>query len=110
MPVTLPINNAFSNFSQELTLDGVSYRFDFTYNTRSLQWVLSISDIDLVPIVEGIKLILGYELFDQYRSYPLPPGELYCVDTTGDEDEITRENLGPIVEIVYIPEAEVDTI
>jgi len=110
MSLTLPIQNTFSNFSQEITLDGVSYRFEFTYNTRSFQWAMSIFDIDQNAIVEGIKLVLEYELLDQYRAYNLPPGELYCIDTTDEVIEITRENFGDAVQLVYITEAEVDTI
>jgi len=110
MPVVIPFDNTFSNFSEEVTLEDVSYIFNFTYNGRSEQWSMSIHDIDDNHIVDGIALIMNFNLFDQYRTADLPPGEMYIVDTTGLEEKVTRENMGSILELVYIPEDEVDSI
>lgn len=110
MPITLPIDNTFSNFSFNVPLDGTTYIFNFVYNTRSEQWTMHISDIDGNALVNGIKLVLSYDLFDQYKHLNIPPGELYAIDTTKKEIEITRENLGEAVKLVYILESELDTI
>lgn len=110
MAFNLPIDSNFSNFSQQMDLDGVSYNLTFLYNSSSSQWTLSISDIDEIHIIDGLKLVLNSNLFSQYPSIGLPPGELYCIDTTGKEKEVTRENLGSIIELIYVPEAEIDTI
>jgi len=110
MAFNLPIDATFSNFSQQMDLDGVSYNLTFLYNSTTLQWTISISDIDDVHIIDGLKLVLNSNLFSQYPSIGLPPGELYCIDTTEKETEINRENLGETVELIYVPEAEVATI
>jgi len=110
MAFNLPIDTTVSNFSQQMDLDGVPYNLTFLYNTSSLQWTLSISDIDDVHIVDGLKLVLNSNLFSQYPSIGLPPGELYCIDSTGKELEINRDNLGSVVELIYVTEAEIDTI
>lgn len=106
MSVVIPFSTELSNFSQQITLDNSIFRFDFLWNSRGEQWNLSVLDVDLNPLVEGIKLVLGYPLFDQWVDRGLPPGELFAIDTTGDEIKITRTNLGTIVELIYIPEAE----
>jgi len=110
MAFNLPIDTTFSNFSQQMDLDGVSYNLTFLYNTTSAQWTISISDIDEVHIIDGLKLVLNSNLFSQYPSIGLPPGELYCIDTTDSETEINRDNLGSIINLIYVPEDEIDTI
>jgi hypothetical protein len=110
MPLTIPFFNDIANFSEELTLEDTSYRLEFVYNWRSGQWSMSVLDIDLIPLVSGIPLVTNFNLFDQYPGRNLPAGEFYVVDTTEEEIEVTRENMGTILELVYIPEDELDTI
>lgn len=110
MSVVIPFFNTESNFRQEIILDNESYLFDFTWNERSEQWSMSILQPDETPLIYGVKLVLAYSLLDQFEYLDLPPGEFYCVDTTGDEIEVNRDNIGDTVELVYIPEAEVVTV
>ncbi len=107
MSVIIPFSPELSNFSQQITLDSQLFIFEFLWNERAEQWDMSVLDINEVPLVEGIKLVLNYSLFDQWVDRGLPPGELYAIDTTGEEEKITRNNLGPIIVLSYIPEAEV---
>jgi hypothetical protein len=109
MPVILPITD-FASYSEEITLDGTPYRFRLDWNVRREFWSMSVLTADLVPLVSGIKLVLGYQLFDQYPGSGLPPGELYAVDMTDEQVKITRDNLLEEVKLVYIAEAEVDSI
>lgn len=110
MPVSIPLFN-LPVYREEVTLDNVSYILDFIWNERTEQWALNLLQSDETPIAEGIKLVLEYELFDVFKTLPnMPPGELFCVDNTGEETKITRNNLGDTVELVYVPEAEIDTI
>lgn len=110
MSVVLPFDNTLSNFSEQLTLENELYTFEFIWNERAEQWDMSILDIDQVSIVEGIKLVLNYDLFDQYPGRGLPPGALFAIDTTGDEKRITRDNIGDVVQLMYLTEAEFDAI
>jgi len=106
MSVDIPFFNRFANFSEELTVDGISYRLEFTYNGRSAQWSMSIFDIDQNPLVCGVPLVMNFNLFYQYPGRGLPKGEFYVVDTTEEEERVTRENMGTILTLTYIPEAE----
>jgi len=69
---------------------------------------MSVLNPDETPIMYGIKLVLNYSLFDQFSYLSLPPGELYCIDTTEKEIEVNRTNIGDTVELVYLTEEEVD--
>lgn len=110
MPVVIPFFNEHSNFSQEVTLDNITYRLEFVYNERRERWTMSFFDTEQNALVCGISLTLGYNLIDQYPAHSLPPGEMYIIDTTENEIKPTRENMGEILDLVYISEAEVDTI
>lgn len=110
MAFELPVQATTTNFSQEMTLDDTPYTLHFLYNTFTLQWTISIIDLDEVHIIDGLKLVLNSNLFAQYPAAGLPAGELYCIDTTENETEITRDNLGDTVQLIYVPEAEIDTI
>ncbi len=107
MSEVIPFFTQFSNFREEVILDNISFLFDFTFNERSEQWSMSILQPDEIPIMHGIKLVLGYSLLDQFDYLDLPPGEIFCVDTTDNETEINRTNMGSIIELIYIPEDEV---
>ena len=104
--VIVPFSD-FASFDEEVSLDGVPYRIAFDYNVRYGFWTLNIKTRDLVSIVSGIKLTLGYQLFDQYPGRSLPPGELFVVDTTDEETKINRDNILEPLALVYIPQDEV---
>jgi hypothetical protein len=104
--LVLPFSEAPA-FSQEVTLDDVPYRFRFIWNTRFEFWSMSIFDREFTPIVQGIKVVLGYELISLYRGLPVPPGEIYTVDTTDEVVRIGRDDIPDgVVQLVYVPESE----
>ena len=109
MPVIIPFSDT-SNFSEEVSLNGVPYRFAIMWNVREEYWTLSVLTRNLTKLISGIKLVLGYQLFDQYPGKSLPPGEMYAIDMTEDQEKITRENMLEEVKLIYIPEDEVDTV
>lgn len=103
MPTVIPFFNDVSNFREEVILDGFSYLFDFVWNEISEQWSMSILLPGEVPMVSGIFLVLGYNLLEIHQHLNIPQGDLFCIDTTGDEVEITRLNMGDTVKLVYTP-------
>lgn len=104
--VTIPFT-IFPAITEEVTLDGVPYRFSFAWNFRGTYWSLSILDRDFNELVSGVKVVLDYELIRQFPSRGLPPGELWAVDPAGILQDISQADLGAVVEMVYITEAEV---
>lgn len=106
----IPFFYQYSNFSEEVTLDDVTYHLEFMYNERRERWTMSVFDLSGNAIVTGISLVLGYSLLDQFPGHGLPPGEMYIIDTTEKEVKPDRDNMGKILDLVYIPEADVDTV
>lgn len=110
MPINIPINSKYANFSIDVSLEDTTYRFSFIWNTRAEQWVLDIFDISLNPIVTSIAMVLNINLFDQFTYTSLPKGQLFLIDTSISDGEITRTNFGESIKLIYVLEEEIDTI
>ena len=109
MPVEIPIAD-FASFTEEVTLESVPYRLEFTWNDRNEFWALTIKNRDLVTLIAGIKIVLSYPLLVIHPDRGLPPGELIAIDTTGDAVTVNRTNLGDNVRLIYYTEDEFDAI
>jgi len=117
MSLIIPIDNNPASSTEEITLDLSPFRFVFTFNNRFNFWVMEIQNRDLITVIAGIKLVLNYSLSIQYVGRSLPPGELFCIDTTDNEITVFRSNIGinpesieQPIQLIYIEEAELDTI
>lgn len=98
----------FPAYTMEVTLDLIPYRFDFHWNYRGEFWTLNVLDREQQSLVMGIRLALGFDLFDLYPDRGLPPGQLFVVDPTGSEVEIGRNDFtnGRELEVIYVTENE----
>ena len=76
-----------------ITLAGVSYRLTVTWNDAAQIWNLDIADADGVPILEGIALVAGVNLLEQY-DYLHFGGGLYAQTDGGYLYPPTFDNLG----------------
>ena len=109
MPVEIPFFD-IASFSEEVILEGLPYVFKFTYNDTNEFWSLGVYTRDEVAIVSGLKLVLDYDLFDQFPGRGLPPGSLFAVDTTDSRVKIDRTNILDIIKLLYYTEDEVAAV
>jgi len=117
MSLIVPIDNTFAALSEEIDLDLSSFRFIFVFNSRFNFWVMEIQNRDQETIIAGVKLVLNYSLVLQYVGRSLPLGEEYCIDTTDTVITIDRDNIGTnpenidqLVQLIYLTEADIDSI
>jgi len=77
-----------------VSLSGTEHRLTVQWrNADGLGWVVDISDISGNPIIQGIPLVTGINLLEQY-AYLGFNGVLW-VQTTDDPDAVpTFDNLG----------------
>lgn len=77
-----------------ITLSGAQYHMTVIWrNVETGGWVLDIADFSGNPIIQGIPLVTGVNLLDQY-AYLGFTGVLW-VQTTADPDAVpTFDNLG----------------
>ena len=87
-----------------VNLDNSNYYFKLTWNDRVEFWTLEIQDETQTPIVSGIKLVLNYDLIQDYKHLPVPLGGLMVVDFSGDESKIQYEDFQNkrVLQFVYI--------
>lgn len=65
---------------QTTVLSGVTYVLRFDWIERASFWRLGLYSLDGDPIVLGISLVAGADLFSPYRSDPrVPPGGLWVM-------------------------------
>ncbi len=86
----------------QVTIAGVAYQLTIQWRDGGgCGWVLDIADVNGNPIVQGIPLVTGINLLQQY-AYLGIGGELW-VTTTGDPAAVpTYENLGSAANLYLV--------
>ncbi len=86
----------------QVTIAGVVYQLTIQWRDGGdCGWVLDIADVNSNPIVQGIPLVTGVNLLQQY-AYLGIGGELW-VATTGDPPAVpTYENLGSAANLYLV--------
>ena len=99
--LVIPLDSSSTNYTLDVTLSGGVYRFGLYWNTRGQFWSLDIFDPSDNPIESGLKLVADWELISGLGNSALPPGFLYCVDTSGQGLDPTDSDLGTRVLLIY---------
>jgi len=97
-------------YTKVLTLDGIEYTFKFTWNTRGEFWTLSIYDTNKVTIIEGVKFVLNYNVFADYKHLNIPQGNLYIIDLTDNMSKIKFEDFNNERQLALIYEELKDLV
>ena len=109
MIVQLPINgekSPFFSFSTEL--DGVSYGFEFRWNTRAEQWLMSLFDGAGQPVAIGLRVVVNIPLLFRYRALAgTPNGELVAIDTSGKNKDPSFGDFGISIVVRYLSASEI---
>lgn len=80
-------------YTFEITLGIEVFLFDVLYNDRESLFTVNLYDKDRNPLAYGEPLIYGEVLFDAVRDLDFPIVELRPMDESGEESEITYENM-----------------
>jgi len=78
-----------SNFAYTVFLEGVQVGLRFYTNKPDNSWFFDITTVNFEPVVAGLGLAVGLDLFFPYRSLGItviPPGILYCEDLRAEGD------------------------
>lgn len=93
-------------------LDGSEYKVDVFWLAGEGIWVCSLFEVDGTALpVQGRALRHGVNLLDGLSGDGLPPGALFCWDTSNRKRDPGRYDLDRdgAVRLLYVPEAEVPT-
>ena len=88
-------------------LNGVKYRFLFSYSTRSpVSWYLTVSTLSEELLISKVRLVPYMSLFEQHTRTDLPKGTLAIYHASEDYQNtptITLENLSKEFTLLYLP-------
>ena len=94
--------------SQVLTLNNITYIFEYMWNSRENFWVLHINDTTGNPIVLGKRLIPSFFLYSMHNAFP---GDIVLSNTTKRSallaTEPTLDNIGTDFAILYFTPDEI---
>jgi hypothetical protein len=107
MIVIPTLDSQFTSFTIEIELSGVLYNLIFNWNSRENFWYMSILDVNELPIMTDVKLVLNYDMFLDFQSVEnLPSGTFVFVQITPGV-ELTEFNFGTDYQLTYYTEDEV---
>ncbi len=98
---TISGEDANPNYQFESDLDGVPFRLDFRFNSRSLTWFMNVRDINGVVIRGGIQVVSGWPLLVRMAQISRPAGEILGVPVAENVDAAGLEQLGDEVALTY---------
>jgi hypothetical protein len=98
----IPIQLANKKFRQTTVLDGVSYIFSFSYNTRFLKWIMDIFNEDNEIVLSGIPLYSDRVLLNNYKHLAIPQGDLFCIDTEALNEDPNKNEFGTRFKLIYV--------
>lgn len=102
MDEEIPLDSENANYDFDVELAGKLYKFFVNWNDRGSFWVIQIYDSKEKLLAQAVPQT-NYPLFLSSTNPNLPAGELWILDTTGKNQEITRNNLGKEILLVFRP-------
>lgn len=85
--------------------EGESYRFVFSYNTRSASWYMDVADDNDILIIAGQRLSNDFPLA-RTRDTRMPPGMFVAISLEDDNSDPQLADLGRRVKLLYFESNE----
>ena len=101
---TIRLPSTLSNFELVTTLDGEDYRLGFLWNSRESRWYWRLYDSSGTEILAWRKLVADSPLIAHLTSEAIPPGSLWCLDSTGRGMDPGLRDLGERHWLMYVDE------
>lgn len=106
----IPIRNDIPAYTEQLDLEGTRYFMRFKFNSRVDRWFMDLLDENQSEILNGIKIIVDFDLLGRFKDERLPPGLLYAVDESGNENQPDRLNFSNDVTLLYLDSDDFEDI
>jgi hypothetical protein len=105
--LNMPTTAGLSAYQEKVILEGVTYLFRFTWNTRNARWNMDIIDSSGNLVLGSIPVEVQWDLTGRYikRISGLPPGMFMAWDTTGHEQPPDFNSIGQDVPLLYLESA-----
>lgn len=97
----IPTRNDLATYSYVITLDGVNFTVAYTFNIRMGKWFLNLADASGNTVVSQVPVIASMPLFNRFVAEAIPAGTLFPFDTSGQNTDPERFDLGDRVRMLY---------
>lgn len=94
-------------WTQNVVLGDAPFVMSVNYNTRNDSWFMDLTTNDDVPLIYGKRITLDTDMFNNIHSELRPKGVLLVVPVAANVLEITRDNMGIEIELIFIGDDEV---
>lgn len=91
-PVVIPFSDSPFAFI-DIPIQGFVYRFRYKYNSRFDYWEVGIYNTQDEVLIDGLKIVLNYNIIAQYVDRNLPEGKIIAIRVSGTTERITKEEL-----------------
>ncbi len=106
--VVLQLDSQHEYYENEFTLDGEGFRILARYNIRIDSWMINLYQSDGTAIATGRRVTVGNFLFPWLTGRNRPAGQLMALDTSDEDSDPGRNDLGERVIIVYLDADEME--
>jgi len=84
-----------------VALDGTTYLLDFLFNARVSKWFLQVSDASGNLLLAPVPVVSTWPIIKRFRDTRLPIGTVFPFDTSGNNEDPGRFDLGDRVRMLY---------
>ena len=98
---SIPIIEGSRNFRFPYIFDGEERLVGLRYNTRMKRWIFSLAFPNGEPIIAGIPVVTGVDLFIPFRAWEVPRGSLIVINTIDPNGDVGPDDLGTTCKLMY---------
>ena len=102
--ISIPISpqqSTLQSFIILVALSGNNYFLRFDWEEQSQNYILSISDSNNKTLLQGIAMVVNYDLTSRFQIPGLFTGFLWLNDTSGQQEEADFGDLGQRCQLLY---------
>ena len=103
MKAIIPLDNELPSYDMDIDLLGIQYNLSISWNVRGEFWHFILSDATGLKIASGVGQT-NYPLFANNTDDKFPKGLFWLVDTTDKNQDITRDNFGTEIILIFTDE------
>lgn len=98
----IPVRNDIDLYNFTIDLESKTFGFQFRYNGRSSRWIFDLSDSLGNSIFTGVPVAVGNLPFYKLQNESKPLGDIFFLDTSGNDLDPTQDDFGTRVIMIYV--------
>lgn len=105
--IEAPTNNRLPAYQYTILFEGTTYTLSYTFNSRMNKWLVDLADSVGNQLASQVPVVSSWFLFNRFKALTVPPGTLFAFDTSGQDEDPGRFDLGDRVRMLYATEGTI---